>query len=84
MVNVGGRVTNANGRGIPRTLIKLTDGAGVVRTTYTGPFGYYNFADVEVGQTFIIEVLAKRHSFKDPTRVLSFDDEVTSINFVAN
>jgi len=83
IANLSGRVTNSNGRGIPRTLIKLTDGAGFVRTNYTGPFGYYNFPDVEVGQTFIVEVLAKRHSFKEPVRVLSFGDEVTSIDFIA-
>lgn len=83
MVTVGGRVTNANRRGISRALIKMTDGTGVVRAAYTNSFGYYKFADVEVGQTLIFDVKAKRYNFTEPTRVVSLNEESTTINFVA-
>lgn len=83
MVNVGGRVTNAYGRGIFRALIRMTDGAGNVRSAYTTSFGYYNFPDVEVGQTLIFDVRAKRIIFTQPTQVVSLTEESTRVNFIA-
>lgn len=83
MVNVGGRVTNADGRGISKALITMTDNAGVVRTAYTAPFGYYNFADVEVGQTLIFEVRHKSYNFTEPIRIISLMEEMTTLDFTA-
>lgn len=81
-VNVGGRVTNANGLGISKALITMIS-AGVVRTAYTAPFGYYNFDDVEVGQTLIIEVSHKHYAFKQPTQVIFLTEELTLVDFTA-
>jgi hypothetical protein len=84
VVNVGGRVTNANGQGISRALIRMSSGEGVTRTTYTNAFGYYNFEEVEVGQSKIIDVQAKRYNFTESTQVVVVNDEITNVNFVAN
>lgn len=84
MVNVGGRVTNASGRSISGAVIEMTNGAGVIRTTYTGKSGNYNFADVEVGQSLILEVKAKCYSFTERTKVVSLNDELTTLDFTAN
>jgi hypothetical protein len=81
MVNVGGRVINASGRGISGALIEMTNGEGVVRRTYTGKFGNYNFADIEVGQILVLEVKAKCYNFTEPTRVVSLNDELTTLDF---
>ncbi len=84
MVSVSGRVTSARGRrGISGALITMTDGTGVPRTTYTNSSGYYNFADVEVGQTLIFDVRAKRYNFIEPTKVVSLTEELTSLDFTA-
>lgn len=83
-IHVGGRVTTAQGEGIPRTMITLTDGSGTVRKTYTGTFGYYNFDDIMVGQTVIIDVRNKRYNFPQPTRIISLVDELTNIDFIAD
>ena len=83
MVNVGGRVTTVRGRGISRALITMTDGAGVFRKTYTSNSGSYNFADVEVGQTLILDIKAKRYNFTEPTRVISLNEELTTLDFTA-
>jgi hypothetical protein len=83
MVNVSGRVRNSSGRGISRALVRMTDGAGVVRTAYTNSFGSYNFTDVNVGQTLIFEVKAKRYNFTEPTQVVSLNQELTTLNFTA-
>lgn len=82
-VSVGGRVTNAHGDGISRALIRMTDGAGVVRTTYTSSSGYYDFADVEVGQILIFDVKAKRYNFTQPTQVVSLTEELATVDFIA-
>jgi predicted extracellular nuclease len=83
MVNVGGRVTNAHGRSISKTLIRMTDSAGAVRTTFTSSFGYYNFAGVEVGQTLFFDVKAKSYNFTEPTKVVSLNGELINVNFTA-
>lgn len=82
MVNVGGRVTNTYGRGISKALITMINSENVVRTTYTSSFGYYNFADVEVGQTLILRVRAKLYTFPEPTRVVSLNDELATEDFI--
>ncbi|CAN5422147.1 hypothetical protein BH10ACI1_BH10ACI1_08370 [soil metagenome] len=46
-------------------------------------FGYFQFDDVEVGETYIISVALKRFTFIQPSRVLSITDELTNVDFVA-
>ncbi len=83
IVSVAGRVTTANRRGISRALIRMTDGKGVVRATYTNSFGYYSFASVEAGQTLILDVRAKSYNFTQPTQVVSLDGNLSTVNFTS-
>lgn len=83
-VNLGGRITTAQGHGIPLAEITMTDGAGNVRRAYTAPFGYYNFENVPVGQTVIVTVNHKRYTFSEPTRAFSLFDDIINADFVAN
>jgi hypothetical protein len=83
MVNVGGRVTDTYGRGISGASITMTSSDGTVSTIYTGKSGNYNFADIEVGQTLVLEVKAKCYNFTQPTRVVSLNEELTTLDFTA-
>lgn len=86
MVNIGGRVTKADGvQGLPRVDVTLT-GGGLTRPVVlrTNPFGYYNFQNLEVGQTYILTVSSKQYTFSVPTRVVTAEDNVTDLNFFAN
>jgi hypothetical protein len=83
MVNVGGRVTNSRGRGIFRARIRMTDSAGIVRHAFTNSFGYYRFAEVEVGQTLIFDLKHKGYNFMQSTQIVSLSEETMSINFTA-
>ncbi len=83
-VSVGGRVVNANGYGIGRTRVTLSNAAGLSRVVMTNNFGYYRFTGVDSGEVYTISVEAKRHVFDDPTRVLVVLDDVTDADFVAN
>ncbi len=82
-VSIGGRVFSANGNGISKVSVSLTDGNGVTRRAKTNSFGYYSFDLVEVGETYIISVMSKRYQFAQPTRVLSVKYELTEVNFAA-
>jgi hypothetical protein len=83
-VSIGGRVLTAEGQGIRNVLVNLTDGSGTVHTTVTGTFGYYDFAEIEAGQTAVISVTAKRYAFAQPTIILSLTENVSEINFISN
>lgn len=82
-VSVSGRVLTTNGRGIRNVMIIMTDSSGAIRTATTTSFGYYTFADVPAGETYILTARAKRFSFAQPTQVVSVSEETTEINFVA-
>jgi hypothetical protein len=80
-VNVAGRVLTARGRGIARATVMLTDQNGNIRTARANAFGYYNFADIFVGQTYIFTVSAKGYQF-EPRFVLLMDG-IEQLNFIA-
>lgn len=83
-VSVGGRVTMGKDRGIRNVLISMTDSNGQVRTVLTGAFGYYRFADVAAGESYIISVSAKRFTFSQQSQLLTINEETDDINFVAD
>ncbi len=83
-VQITGTVLDAYGRGINRATVVLTSPLGITRTATTNGFGYYQFADVPAGQTFVMEVSSKGHRFDNPTRVIDTSDDLTSIDFRAS
>ena len=82
-VEIGGRITTAEGRGIRNALVTLTEADGTSRTVVSGSFGHYRFADVSAGQTVTIEVSSKRFVFTQPGQILNVTEEQKDINFVA-
>jgi len=82
-VSVGGRVVTSLNRGIRNARVTLTDSQGNTRFAMTTSFGYYNFADVAAGETYIISVAARRYRFTQPTQVLSVTENLTSVDFIA-
>jgi len=82
-VTISGRVLTASGRGIRNVLIMMTDSSGATRMATSTYFGYYSFADVTAGDTYILDARAKHYNFSKPTQVVSVLEETTNINFVA-
>lgn len=82
-VSVGGRILTADGRGIRNVRVTLANSAGETRTVLTGPFGYYRFADVQVGETYVISIAAKRFVFNPPSRILTLQEELNNVDFTA-
>jgi Carboxypeptidase regulatory-like domain len=83
-VTIGGRVMGANGNGIPNVRVRLNAPNGSIQTVLTGPFGYYRFENIAVGQTYVFSVFAKRLTFSQPTQILTVFDEFIDIDFIAN
>jgi Carboxypeptidase regulatory-like domain len=82
-VSIGGRVTSAAGQGIRNVSVTLNQNNGTTRTCLTGSFGYYQFDDVQAGQSVIITVKAKRYTFAQPAITISVADVVSDADFVS-
>lgn len=81
--SIGGRVLTNEGIPIAKSTVTLTDSAGNARTVLTNPFGYYSFADLPTGQTYVVAVANKRFLFPNSPRVISLQDDLTSLDFTA-
>ncbi|MDQ3130909.1 MAG: carboxypeptidase regulatory-like domain-containing protein [Acidobacteriota bacterium] len=77
---IGGRIVTAQGRGVSRAQVKLTDQNGEVRYALTNPFGYYRFNDVMVGQTCVISVSAK--GFQSTSAVRTITGDLAEVDFI--
>jgi hypothetical protein len=83
-VMISGRVMNAAGRGLRGIRVALTGANGEQRTVLTNSFGYYHFADVAAGSTYVINVFSKKHTFNQPAQTHLIQGETTGVDFIAN
>ena len=83
-VTVSGRVVTAKGaRGIRSAVVTMTDQDGTVRYATTSTFGYFRFADVPAGQTYIFNIRAKRFTFGENTIVRYLNGDTDDLVFTA-
>jgi hypothetical protein len=83
-VNVGGRVTNANGYGLSNVTVTISGGAlSEPIFVRTSPFGYYSFEGIQAGQTYVISVASKQYTFNPSSRVLDVQDTISNADWVA-
>jgi hypothetical protein len=83
--SISGRVTTANGNGIRNAAMILTGNslpAPVI--VQTGSFGSYTFDNLRVGETYVLQVGAKRFRFTNPTHVITLQSDIADMDFVAN
>lgn len=82
-VSITGRVTTAAGNGIRGVRLVLTSPDGTRRLATTTTFGYYAFDGVPAGNTYVLEISARRYTFAEPSRVISLKDHLTGVDFTA-
>ena len=82
-VSIGGQVLTAKGSGIANARLSLTDSKGETRSALTNGFGFYHFEEVAVGETYTLNVSAKRYQFDQSTQVISVYEELLDNNFTA-
>ncbi|MBX3243223.1 MAG: carboxypeptidase regulatory-like domain-containing protein [Acidobacteria bacterium] len=83
-ITVTGRVLESAGRGISQAKVILTDSEGNIRNVSTNGFGYFQFESLKAGETFIVSVSSRRHTFRESTRVFMADGLIEEIVFTAN
>lgn len=82
LVRVGGQVLNETARGIFGARVLMIEPDGNMRYAITNPFGYYHFADVPAGATYIIAIKHKHYAFAP--QIITVNDERYDINFFAS
>ncbi len=82
-VSVAGQVTKADGAGINNAVVTITGQNGVTRTMRTTTFGNYRFEELEAGQTYTITVNSKRFAFKQPSRIVTLNENLDGFDFVS-
>lgn len=82
-VSVQGRVLTSAGRGIPRATVTLTDAEGNSVTATTARDGNFVFENVEPGKTYFISIRVRQFRFRPSTQVITVNEDVTGIKFVA-
>jgi hypothetical protein len=80
-VEVGGRILSAEGRGVGRAVVTITDAQGTVLTTTTGRGGFYRFT-VPAGGSYSISVTQRR--FRFTPKVIQLSDNLTDLDFVGD
>lgn len=83
--DIEGRVTNAAGGAIAGVSVRISGGnLREVRGVKTNQFGIFRFEGLETGGLYILQVTSRRHSFRNPTRVVNLYDSVSEENFIAD
>lgn len=77
---ISGRVLTDRGTGIRGASVVLTDSEGRRRTVTTSSVGYFEIADIETGQTYVITAGSRRYRFLP--RTITVNDSLTDINLV--
>ncbi len=84
LVTVGGRVTDANGRGLPNMVVLLTDAQTNRKTAVTSSFGYYVFEGVLTGQTYTVSVDSSRRYKFPSSQSVQVGSSLDNVDFVAD
>lgn len=82
-VTVSGQVFTADGNGIGKTRVTLSEPGGLQKTALTNNFGHYKFENVEVGKNYVLAVSHKKYQFAQPVRLLTVLGELSDVNFIA-
>jgi hypothetical protein len=80
-VSISGSLLTATGQGVPNTRVTLTGINGGSRSAMTNGFGYFEFGNVESGQTYTLSVEPRRYTFT-PVMV-SVTGNMTQVNLIA-
>lgn len=81
-VSISGRVLTANGRSIAKAYVLLTAPNGEVRYARVLRRGTYLFEDVEAGQSYVLQPVARGYSFEP--KVIYVGENLNDVNLKAN
>jgi Carboxypeptidase regulatory-like domain len=77
-----GKAVDANGRGISRAQITLTNAATQeTRTALTNGFGYFRFDGLTAGNLYLVTIQHKRYNFKPNTQAFELLADKDDVDF---
>lgn len=83
--SISGRVVDVEGRGIGNaTLTLLNTRTNLILNAITGPFGYFQFEDLPVGDFYLLSVGHKRFYFKQDQQGIELVDDLTDVTFIGS
>ena len=77
--NLSGKVTTSTGNGLKNATVAITDSHGALRKAITTSFGFYQFDNVTLGESYVMYVVSKRFRFS--TRNVVITDTLTNVDF---
>ena len=78
--SVSGRVLTPDGRGLRNAGVTIIDAAGVTRTATTSSFGFYQFDDVTLGETYTVSIASRQYRFA--SRTVQVTADLANVDFV--
>lgn len=78
-VTVSGKVFDGEGNPASKAKVYMTDSQGITRTAMTNNFGNFTFADVSAGETYILNVYAKKWQYNP--QILSVSEDIKDLTF---
>lgn len=66
---------SADGRGVSRAPVTLTNANGETRTAITNPFGYYRFEEIPAGEAYVFQARYKRYQFAPQVQTVNPRDK---------
>ncbi len=78
---INGRLLTSGGQGVVNARVSITDTTGQTRTVISSSFGYFQFAGLEVGQTYNVSVVSRRYTFAPQT--VSVTDNAVDLDLIA-
>lgn len=84
-VSVGGQILLSNGLGIDNAVVTISGGnLPAPITQRASSFGFYNFADLQPGQTYTVTVNVRRYTFAQTSQTVTPNSNVSNLNFVSS
>jgi hypothetical protein len=80
VVSVSGRVTSPDGAGVRNAVVTMTDSFGTTWRVNTSSLGYFVFAEIPAGDTYVVNVTSRRYRFTP--RLVPVIDPITDLDFV--
>ncbi|HTH52064.1 MAG TPA: carboxypeptidase-like regulatory domain-containing protein [Pyrinomonadaceae bacterium] len=77
--SISGKVLDSSGFGVRNARVVLTDPLGNKRSAITNAFGYYEFADIQSGSTFVASVTVRGYVYQQ--RLIQVFDTLSDLNF---
>ena len=82
IISVSGRITDSRRRAISTATVTATDSQGAIYTTLVKTNGTFNFENMLAGETYTINVYARRYRFLP--QIVNSNTNLTNVNFVGN